>query len=136
MTLRQAIHTYLASFSEITDVTTDIFYQRVKSSKTNPPYIVYDIWEAENKLGAFQWQHWYEGRIVTLDVVWPYSMQNELEDLYEVIKAKIGGFQGTITHETYWDFDVSFSIKFADNWYDAKTDFSVYRLGFLAKYTF
>jgi SepF-like predicted cell division protein (DUF552 family) len=131
MTLSQALKAYILTDATISSLTTEVRRKRVAFSKTNTPYIVYNVEWYENKLQSAQWEHWYKGNNLVIDIVWDLEIDDDLQTICDRLVAIMWNFQGDIWWRVW-----SFSLKFMDDWYDEKTDKSIYRLGFLAKETF
>lgn len=129
MALAKSLRNYILADSVISWLTTQVWRKRVEYSKTNPPpYIVVSVTPYENKIWRVQSDHWYRGRNVTIDVVWPLEMDDTLEIINDRLIAILGKFQWDMNGRVW-----SLSFKMVDDGYDEKTDYTIYRVGFLAK---
>lgn len=130
-TLKQGLALHLMQIREVAEMVGDkVYSKRIIAEERNAPYIVYALEGYKNKLQGFQGKHGYRGRKFVLDLVWEYEQEDDLRALLDTIIAKLvgsGNFGGWIG---------SISLEFVDEGYDEKTDFSVFRAGFLAKETF
>lgn len=130
-TLKQWIANFLLSIPEVSNaVGQKVYSKRVTKGKTEAPYIVYSVDGYDNKLNGFQGEHGYKGQKVVIDIVGPYEIEDDLEALHDIILAKIIG-----NGDFGWRSG-SFGLVYVENWYDEKSDFSIFRTGLLAKSTF
>ena len=130
--LKKAIYEYLSSLPELSETIQGRVFRKRSQSQTQTPFIVYDVSGYENKLWKSQWKHGYQGNKLTIDIIWNYEIEEQLREIGELLVSKLWGFIGKLRPSRKW----TINLMWVDEWYDEKTDYSVFRLMFLCKHTF
>jgi hypothetical protein len=132
MSLKTSLVSYLMTNTFIaSNFKWKIYRKRITRWEVSPPYIVYTTDWYENKLNQYQWNHGYRGRNLVIDVVWPYTSDDMLEQAWNEIIKLLWWFNGIM-----WDWKGTIKQVKYEDWYDEKSDFSVVRITFLAKEVF
>lgn len=133
MSLKKAIAQHLLNDPDISPIIGNrVFSKRVKKTGIEYPYIVYTIDWYENKLWQFQGEHWYVWDKVVIDIVWPYSQEDDVDDLTLMIQKKLGWYKWSL-----WGIlNVHIGIVFVENWYDEVSDNCIGRIALLIKYVY
>lgn len=130
--LKKALADSLLTNSAIVSMVWDRIYRKRNNANAVTPFIVYETTGYENRLGKYQKDHGYQGNKLTVDIVWEYAQEDQLDEIADLIIAQWWWFIGELTP----DRNGTIAFEGRDEGYDPVTDYSIVRLFFLCKHTY